>query len=93
MAVPVGAPNAYTAMVFMNYVNFPEVAAQNAGFVGYATPNAAAKDELDPAMLEDESIYPPPEVEQSLQWIEDVGPALELYDRIWTEFKAAVGSQ
>lgn len=93
MAVPVGAPNAYTAMVFMNYVNYPEVAAQNAGFVGYATPNAAAKDELDPAMLEDESIYPPPEVEQSLQWIEDVGPALELYDRIWTEFKAAVGSQ
>jgi len=24
--------------------------------------------------------------------MEDVGPALELYDRIWTEFKAAVGS-
>jgi hypothetical protein len=28
-----------------------------------------------------------------LQWIEDVGDALELYDRIWTEFKAAIGSQ
>jgi hypothetical protein len=30
-------------------------------------------------------------VEKSLQWIEDVGDALQLYDRIWTEFKAAAG--
>jgi spermidine/putrescine transport system substrate-binding protein len=93
MAIPVGAPNAYTAMVFMNYLNIPEVAAQNAEYVGYGTPNAAAKEFIDPAIMEDEGIYPPEEVESRLQWIEDVGPALELYDRIWTEFKAAVGSQ
>ncbi|NTU55287.1 MAG: spermidine/putrescine ABC transporter substrate-binding protein [Anaerolineales bacterium] len=92
MAVPVNAPNPYTAMVFMNYTQFPEIAAQNAEFVGYATPNAAAKDFIDPDVLADEGIYPPPEVEAQLQWMEDVGPALELYDRIWTEFKAAVGS-
>jgi spermidine/putrescine transport system substrate-binding protein len=92
MAIPVGAPNAYTAMVFMNYLNDPEVAAQNAEYVGYGTPNAAAKEFIDPDILTDEGIYPPPEVEAHLQWIEDVGDALELYDRIWTEFKAAVGS-
>jgi len=93
MAIPVGAPNAYTAMVFMNYLQFPDVAAQNAEWVGYGTPNAAAKDVIDPAILADEGIYPPPEVASRLQWIEDVGDALELYDRIWTEFKAAVGTQ
>lgn len=93
MAVPVGAPNAYTAMVFMNYLQFPDIAAQNAEWVGYATPNAAAKEVIDPDMLADESIYPPPEVEARLQWIEDVGEATELYDRIWTEFKAAIGQQ
>ena len=92
MAIPVGAPNAYTAMVFMNYLNDPEVAAQNAEYVGYGTPNAAAKEFIDPDILADEGIYPPPEVEAHLQWIEDVGDALELYDRIWTEFKAAVGT-
>ena len=92
MMVPVGAPNPYTAMVFMNYLQFPDNAAQNAEWVGYATPNKAAKDVLDPDMLANESIYPPADVAQHLQWIEDVGPALELYDRIWTEFKAAVGS-
>lgn len=93
MMVPVGAPNAYTAMVFMNYFQYPEIAAQNAEWVGYATPNKAAKEFIDPEMLSNESVYPSAEVAESLQWIEDVGPALELYDRIWTEFKAAVGSQ
>jgi len=93
MAVPVGAPNAYTAMVFMNYTQYPEIAAQNAEWVGYPSPNAAAKEFIDPDMLADPGIYPPADVAAHLQWIEDVGPALELYDRIWTEFKAAVGSQ
>jgi len=92
MAVPVGAPNAYTAMVFMNYTQYPEIAAQNAEFVGYGTPNAAAKEFIDPDMIANQGVYPPPEVEAHLQWIEDVGPALELYDRIWTEFKASIGS-
>jgi len=93
MMLPVGAPNAYTAMVFMNYFQYPEIAAQNAEWVGYATPNKAAKEFIDPDMLSNEAVYPSAEVAESLQWIEDVGPALELYDRIWTEFKAAVGSQ
>src|SRR6185503_5447757 len=92
MMVPTGAPNAYTAMVFMNYTQYPEIAAQNAEWVGYATPNKAAKEFIDPEMLANEGIYPSAEVAEGLQWIEDVGPALELYDRIWTEFKAAVGS-
>jgi hypothetical protein len=43
-------------------------------------------------MLENESVYPTAEVSARLQWIEDVGNAYELYDRIWTEFKAAAGS-
>jgi spermidine/putrescine transport system substrate-binding protein len=91
MAVPVGAPNAYTAMVFMNYLQFPDIAAQNAEYVGYGTPNKAAKEVLDPDMLANEGIYPPADVAEHLQWIEDVGDALELYDRTWTEFKASVG--
>jgi spermidine/putrescine transport system substrate-binding protein len=93
MMVPAASPNAYTAMVFINYLNFPDVAAQNSEYVGYATPNKAAKEVIDPDVLADTRIYPPAEVMGNLQWIEDVGDALELYDRIWTEFKATVGSQ
>ncbi|HCR70780.1 MAG TPA: spermidine/putrescine ABC transporter substrate-binding protein [Anaerolineae bacterium] len=92
LAVPVGAPNAYTAMVFINYLHYPEIAAQNAEFVGYGTPNQAAKEFISEEVLADPGIYPPAEVEARLQWLEDVGDALQLYDRIWTEFKASVGS-
>jgi spermidine/putrescine transport system substrate-binding protein len=91
MAIPVGAPNKYTAEVFINYVNDADVAAQNAAYVGYATPNEAAKGGIDAAMLADPAVYPPDEVLARLQWIKDVGDALETYDRIWTEFKAAAG--
>jgi spermidine/putrescine transport system substrate-binding protein len=91
MAVPVNAPNPYTAMVFMNYTQYPDIAAQDAAYVGYATPNAAAKQFIDPDTLADPGIYPSAEVAKHLQWIEDVGDALGLYDRIWTEFKAAAG--
>ncbi|HUF39979.1 MAG TPA: spermidine/putrescine ABC transporter substrate-binding protein [Anaerolineales bacterium] len=92
LAVPVDSENPYTAMVFINYLQYPEIAAQNAEWVGYASPNAAAKALIDPDILANEGIYPTAEVSQRLQWIEDVGDALGLYDRIWTEFKAAIGS-
>jgi spermidine/putrescine transport system substrate-binding protein len=91
LAIPNGAPNKYTAEVFINYLHDPEIAAQNATFVGYGTPNEAAKEFLDPEMLNNPSIYPPDATMARLQWIEDVGDALELYDRVWTEFKASVG--
>lgn len=91
MAVPRTAQNKYTAMVFINYLADPEVAAQNAEYVGYGSPNEAARAFIDPDLLANESVYPPEDVMMHLQWIEDVGPALELYDRVWTEFKAAIG--
>ncbi len=93
LAVPVDAPNAYTAMVFINYLNYPNVAAQNAEWVGYGTPNLAAKRLMDPDSLADESIYPLPEVEARLQWMQDVGSAAEIYDRAWEEVKAVIGKK
>lgn len=93
LAIPIGAPNPYTAMVFINYLNYPDVAAMNAEYVGYGTPNLAAKRVIKPDFLADESIYPLPEVEARLQWMQDVGETAELYHHIWTEVKAAVGSQ
>jgi spermidine/putrescine transport system substrate-binding protein len=91
LAIPVGAPNKYTAMVFINFLSDPEIAAQNAEFVGYGSPNEAAYEFIDPEILADEGIYPTAETFERLQWIEDVGDALELYDLTWTEFKAAIG--
>jgi spermidine/putrescine transport system substrate-binding protein len=93
LAIPVNAPHAYTAMVFVNYLNYPDVAALNAEGIGFGTPNFAAKRVMNPDLLADESIYPPPKVMARLQWIQDVGDALALYDRVWEEVKAVVGNR
>jgi spermidine/putrescine transport system substrate-binding protein len=90
LAIPVNAPNAYTAMIFINYLNYPDIAVKNAEWVGYGTPNLEAKRVMQSDFLADESIYPPPEVETRLQWMQDVGDAAELYHSIWAEVKAAV---
>ncbi len=91
LAIPAGAPSPYTAEVFINFLLDPEIAAQNAAYVGYGTPNEAARQLLDPEVLNNRGIYPDAQTMGRLQWIEDVGDALALYDRVWTEFKAAAG--
>jgi len=91
LAVPKGAPNLYTAMAFIDFMNLPEVAAANANFVWYASPNKAARDQglIEDWILNNPAVYPSEEVINRLQWIEDVGDDISKYDRIWTEFKTA----
>lgn len=89
LCVPASAPSRYTAEVFINYLLRPEVGARISNYTWYASPNAAATAFLNPDILEDPAIYPPPEVMARLEWIEDVGAATPLYERIWTEVKAA----
>lgn len=49
------------ALTFIDFLNRPEVAAQNARYLHYATPNRAAEALLPAEFLSDPLIYPPPE--------------------------------
>lgn len=89
LCIPKTAPNKYTAEVFINYLLRPEVAAANSNYTWYASPNAAAKELIEAEILEEPAIYPPQEVMERLEWLEDVGDATPLYERMWTEVKAA----
>ena len=89
LCIPESAPNKYTAEAFINYLLRPEVAAANSNFTWYASPNAKATDLIDEEILEEPAIYPPPEVMAKLEWLEDVGEATPIYERLWTEVKAA----
>lgn len=86
LCIPVGAPNKEMAEAFINYVLQPDVGARISNYTRYASPNAAAKPHIDPELLA--QVYPPPEVMLRLEWIEDLGEATALYDRIWTEIRA-----
>jgi spermidine/putrescine transport system substrate-binding protein len=89
MCIPATSENAYTAETFINFILRPEVAAQITNFTWYGSPVEAANEFIDPEILEEPAIYPPPEVMAKLEWLRDVGDATPIYERIWTEVKAA----
>ncbi len=71
----------------MNYLMEAEVAAAITNYTFYPSPNEAAKEFIDPAILNNPGIYPPPEVREKLQWLEEVGDAIFIYDEMWTAIK------
>lgn len=88
MCVPESAPNKYTAEVFIDFLLRPEVSAALVNYLWYPSPNGAAEEFIDTEILEDPAIYPPEDIMDRLEWIEDVGDATTVYERIWTEVKA-----
>ena len=65
MQIPVGAPHAYTAQKFMDFVYQPEIAAKIAAYVNYITPVKGAQEELrkiDPELAESPYIFPSDEL-------------------------------
>jgi spermidine/putrescine transport system substrate-binding protein len=65
MQIPVGAPHAFTAQKFMDFVYQPEIAAKIAAYVNYITPVKGAQEELrkiDPELAESPYIFPSDEL-------------------------------
>jgi spermidine/putrescine-binding protein len=79
-----------TALHFMNYLLDAEVGAAITNFTYYASPNLAAQEFILPEILEDESIFPPQEVQDKLVWLTEVGEeGTFLYDELWTAVKSS----
>ena len=55
----------------------------------YASPNAAAEENLDEEFLSDPAVYPPQEVLENLQFIRPVGEMESEYQRLFDEVKSA----
>jgi len=91
--IPANAEHKEAAEMFINFLNEPGVAAENAWYIGYATPNLAAYALLDEKTGYDEAIYPPDEViANSEQFIHLSEETNLLMDSLWTEVKANTGS-
>ena len=61
MQIPVGAPQAFTAEKFIDYVYLPEVQAAIAAYINYICPVEGAKEVLaksDPELAENPLIFP-----------------------------------
>jgi putrescine transport system substrate-binding protein len=88
LAIPADAPHVGNAHKFINYLLSKDVAIKNTNFVRYASPNAAARDGIDPAITGDANIYPTPEVAAKLS--PNLARSQEFtreLTRVWTRFK------
>jgi spermidine/putrescine-binding protein len=88
LCIPARAPHKEAAHRLIDFFLDPGVAAELCMYTSYTTANRAARAHLLPEVLENASIFPPQEALARCEYIRDVGPALPLYDRLWTEIKS-----
>lgn len=89
--IPKTSDNIDGAHKFINFMLDAEVAAQNAEYVGYATPNKAAIEIMDPEITGDERFYPSEEVMEKLEVYENLGlDWIGKYNELFLKFKMSI---
>ncbi len=70
MVILADSPNAYTAHVFMNFLMRPDIAARNAEYIGYLSPNVEGIKLLPQEIIDlyNEGFAPDDEVIKRLEW-------------------------
>jgi spermidine/putrescine transport system substrate-binding protein/spermidine/putrescine transport system permease protein len=89
LAIPTSARHAELAHAFLDFAMEARTAAGICRAMRYTTPNRGALAFLPPEILRNTAIFPPPDVLARAELLRDIGPAIRLYDRMWTEVKTA----
>ncbi|MDP8161876.1 extracellular solute-binding protein [Pasteurella skyensis] len=89
LAIPKGAKNVDAAHKLINYLLSAKVAKELTLAIGYPTSNIKALAMLPKEITEDPAIYPPAEVLNNSYWQDDIGDAIEIYEKYYQELKAA----
>ncbi|MCL6459291.1 MAG: ABC transporter substrate-binding protein [Gorillibacterium sp.] len=88
MVIPKTAKNLEGAHAFINFMLDPEIAARNAEYVGYSTPNKLAIPFLPEEVSGDKRFYPDPELTDKLEVYQNLGKRmLSHYNELFLEFK------
>lgn len=72
---------------FINYLLDREVAARTTNRLLFASANGEAMALVRADIRNNPAVYPPDSAFDRLEWMTDVGDAIKLYDRAWTELK------
>jgi len=88
LCIPRGAAHKDLALEFINYILEAKTAASIANGTGFSSPNLAARGFIRPDLLTNEAAYPPREALERCELIKELGTAITLYDRFWTEIKS-----
>ena len=89
MCIPANAANYEGAHDFINFMYDPEIALENCEYIGYSTPNTAAREMLDPEIANNVYYYPTREVFETLEVYYTSSEIEERYTEIWNTVKAS----
>jgi spermidine/putrescine-binding protein len=88
MCIPGNARRKDLAHEFINFVLEVKTAADIANGTGFSSANRAARGFIRPDLLTNDAAYPPAEALDRCELIKEIGPAINIYDRLWTEIKS-----
>jgi putrescine transport system substrate-binding protein len=87
-AIPADAPHPDAALQFIDFALRPEIAAEAAAYIGFASGNAAAIPLLEAGMRDNPAIYPPAAVRERFSMGRVYTPAEErAFARAWLRMK------
>ena len=89
MVIPKSAKQTALAHAFINFVLDPDIAAENMEWMGYYCPNKPARAKLSAEFLKNPAITIPAEIQAKCEVIQDLGPDLAKYSKVWDAVKVA----
>ncbi|HLL28912.1 MAG TPA: polyamine ABC transporter substrate-binding protein [Xanthobacteraceae bacterium] len=90
-AIPKDAEHVEEAHAFINFMLRPEIAARNSNAVTYANGNLESQKLIDKDILNNPSVYPPPEVLAKLYTVTSNAQDVQrVITRVWTKFKTGM---
>lgn len=87
IAIPRGAQHVELAHVFIDFLLEPEIAARNANFVRYPTPNRDARPLLSEEMQSDPAVNLPPAVLDKCERLQNRGAAITAIEQVWRQVR------
>lgn len=89
--IPKDAKHVENAEKFLNYLCQPDVALKNFDYIGYSTPNTAARDLIEDEDLRNSEVaFPDEETLSRCETMSYLGPeAEEIYNSLWNQVKSS----
>jgi spermidine/putrescine transport system substrate-binding protein len=89
MVIPKTAKQPALAHALINFLLDPAIAAENMEWMGYYCPNTPAKARLSAEFLANPAITIPADLAAKCEVIQDLGPDLAKYSKVWDAVKSA----
>jgi putrescine transport system substrate-binding protein len=91
LLIPVNAPHPHAAHRFLNFILDPRIIADITNYTFYGNDNLAARPYVNPVILNDPTIYPPPQVRARLFLPTEFDTSYQrLRTRTWTRIKSGL---